>query len=861
MSSACNLHDASIVNVEQQQRALEICTRIMELEPEDTLATVRMLAGEDEVLVQMVLNLLARLDTAGDLLPTGGPQRHDIDQSGSTLGEFELDRLLGSGGMGSVYLAHRMANGVRQEVALKVMNLVAPKPREIARFIGEQRTLAVLHHPYIATLVDAGVTERGVPYLVMEYVPGAPITVWCRERGADIAERVRIWLRICEAVQYAHQNLVVHRDIKPANILVTADGLPKLLDFGVAKLMGSEADGGQTTRFAHHLTLEYATPERILRNAVSTSEDIYAMGVLLFELISGARPFNRSDRTFEALVSSLDHEKPPTLLSAFMAQPSAVQAACASERGVSVRAMTTLLKSDLDAICAQALHPDRERRYQSVEQLAQDVRAWSRNEPVAARGDSRWYQLVRFWSRHKIGVLASIATGTALIAALGVYIYQARVVSEQAERALAMSEFLQEMLAAPTARWDTAWRGHADLRMSELLELASEHLESRLQDQPEVRVELHASLARSFAALSMNERAITEQRKALAIVMEELPADAAVHPGIRTTMATMLDYLATPESIAEARVHLRGALEWFDTYLPGPSYGRAATIGEVGYSHHVAGEFTSALARYLEAEQVFLESGGKPDDPLLALGVGLMGLASFENRQLDQARMYLDRALAIYEQPVNLNLSDSAAVYVARAYLDVLAGEFEFALNKSRRALEVTERTAGSQSLDRYTQLVAAADIHCAADRTHDCERFLDQAEAVIASGLGMGPAHQALTRLIRAEQRLIQGDAPAALLLLEDLEALGGIDRVRTGQVFNAGGRWQLAMGKALLASGEATRVTRTRAHTYLTRGVEITEAIVGKGSTTSRNMRADLARLAPDLPILDDVHRQSAR
>ena len=231
------------MNVEQQQRALEICTRIMELEPEDTLATVRMLAGEDEVLVQMVLNLLARLDTAGDLLPTGGPQRHDIDQSGSTLGEFELDRLLGSGGMGSVYLAHRMANGVRQEVALKVMNLVAPKPREIARFIGEQRTLAVLHHPYIATLVDAGVTERGVPYLVMEYVPGAPITVWCRERGADIAERVRIWLRICEAVQYAHQNLVVHRDIKPANILVTADGLPKLLDFGVAKLMAVRPHG------------------------------------------------------------------------------------------------------------------------------------------------------------------------------------------------------------------------------------------------------------------------------------------------------------------------------------------------------------------------------------------------------------------------------------------------------------------------------------------------------------------------------------------------------------------------------------------------------------------------------------------
>jgi len=791
------------MNLILQQRALEICTAVMELVPIERERSIKTLADDDVELMQLVASLLDRINSVSELLPTGGAQISGVDQSGTHIDEYQLDRLLGSGGMGSVYLANRETNGVRQNVALKVMNLSAPGPAEIARFVGEQQVLAALHHPYIAALIDVGVTDRSTPYLVMEYVPGTPITTWCREQPSDIEERVRIWLRVCEAVQHAHQNLVVHRDIKPANVLVTADGLPKLLDFGIAKLLGTEA-GGQTTRFARHLTLEYATPERILRNAVSTSEDIYALGVLLFELLCGARPFKRSDQTFEALVSNLDHQMPPALWAAFNTQPADRQAMVATERGLSLRALNSLLKGDLDAICTQALHPDRTRRFQSVDLFAEDVRAWLRGDPVKAKGDSNWYRLIRFSSRHRIGVLAALLSATALGGAMTVSVQQAMVVSQQAQRAIAVNEFLQEMLAAPNARWDTQWRGHADLRMSELLELASTHLDTRLQDQPEVRVQLYGSLARSFAALSMYERAVEEQRKALSLSISRMPADDPSQAAVATTMATMLDYTSTPQAIAEARQHIATALEWFDTYQPGPSHGRAATIGELGYSHHLAGEFTTAIEVYLEAMRMQLEVEEDPLDPLVALGYGLIGLAYFDNRQLVDATAYLDRSLSIYEHQANWNLVDATHVYAARALIFLAAGDSQGALDASRHALAISGQTQGRQSLDHFRILAGAAHIHCAAGAARECDRYLDEAEAILASGLAAEPIHLASIRLIRAERLLVQGNASAALTMLEPLTELAGISRVRSGAGFNAAGRWHLAMGQALRATGQ---------------------------------------------------------
>jgi len=792
-----------MMNILFQQRALEICTTVMDLTEDERASTIRTLANGDGELMQLVAKLLDRINVVSDWLPTGGAQVSGLDLSGTRIDDYHLDRLLGSGGMGSVYLAHRTSNGVRQDVALKVMNVVAPQPNEIARFIREQQALAALHHPYIAALIDIGLTDRSIPYLVMEYVPGVPITQWCREQQADIAERVRIWLRICEAVRHAHQNLVVHRDIKPANILVTADGLPKLLDFGIAKLLGTE-DDVQTTRFAHHLTLEYATPERILRNAVSTSEDIYALGVLLFELLCGKRPFRRSDQTFESLASHLDHQLPPTLWASFNAQTVDQQTTIAAERRLSARALKSFLNGDLDAICRQALHPDKERRFQSVDLLAEDLHAWLRGDPVKAKGDSSWYRLSRFASRHRVGVAAGLIAATALVVAMTVYVQQTSVVQQQAQRALAVNEFLQEMLAAPNARWDTQWRGHADLRMSELLELASSHLEKRLQDQPEVRVQLHGSLARSFAALSMYERALDEQRKALAIVTTRLPAENAVQPAVATTLATMLDYLGTPTAIAEARLHLATALKWFDTYQPGPSHGRAATIGELGYSHHIAQEFNTAIKYYLEAMDVHQAAGGDPTDPLVALGYGLLGLAYLDNRQIAEATQWLDRSLAIYELPSNSNLVDATHVYNARAELYLGSGESKAALAASRRSLALSEQTQDRNSPDHLRILAESIHVQCAAGSVRDCDYYLEQAEDILEAVPSAEPMLRASLTLLRAERLLTQGHASRALSLLDPLAELATIERVRTQAGFNAAGRWHLAMGQALLATGQ---------------------------------------------------------
>ncbi|MDP9011529.1 MAG: serine/threonine protein kinase [Pseudomonadota bacterium] len=351
---------------------------------------------------------------------------------GGVIGPYHLERLLGRGGMGAVYLAHRADGHFDQQVAIKLIDLPLATELFRERFRLERQILAGLVHPYIARLLDGGVSESGEPYLVMEYVDGISITEFCERQLLSLRERLALFKKVCEAVQFAHQNLVVHRDLKPDNILVVADGTPRLLDFGTAKLLvpvAAEALTGFTQQGLQIFTPQYASPEQVLGGAITTASDTYALGVLLFVLLTGRPPYAVKEFTTGEMLRVICSEQPP--------RPGSVlaTAGCADFR----------IDADLDAIALKALRKEPAQRYPAVEQLSADVEAWLNGYPVAARRGNRRYRASKFARRNKIPLLAAGLLMASIIAGIGGVLWQSRVANQHRRSAEARAQDLREL--------------------------------------------------------------------------------------------------------------------------------------------------------------------------------------------------------------------------------------------------------------------------------------------------------------------------------------------------------------------------------------------------------------------------------
>ena len=325
---------------------------------------------------------------------------------GRRLGAYRITREIGHGGMGSVYLAARADDVFHKEVAIKIVRMGLAHADLLRRFHQEREILASLDHPAIARVIDGGSTEEGLPYLVMDYVDGRPIDAWCDEHGLNVSERLTLFRAVCAAVQHAHQRLVLHRDIKPAHILVTPNGDVKLLDFGIAKLF---ADDGLARTLPHTetatriMTPEYASPEQVRGDAVHTTSDVYALGVVLYELLTGRWPYGtRSRQLYDVIRAICDEE--PTRPSIAVGQMEEAPRAIVAEG--SVDALRRRLEGDLDNILLKALEKDPSRRYTSVEQFSEDIRRQLEGFPVSARKDTAAYRAHTFVRRHRVGVAA-----------------------------------------------------------------------------------------------------------------------------------------------------------------------------------------------------------------------------------------------------------------------------------------------------------------------------------------------------------------------------------------------------------------------------------------------------------------------
>ena len=325
--------------------------------------------------------------------------------TGARLGPYRVIEEIGRGGMGSVYLAERDDDEYRKRVAIKVVKRGMDTDEVLHRFRHERQILAGLEHPYIARLIDGGTTPDGRPFFVMEYVNGEPIHSYCSSHKLNLESRLRLFLRVCEAVSHAHGALVVHRDLKPGNILVTAEGLPKLVDFGVAKLLDSGDDPGLTATIygGGPLTPEYASPEQVRGLPVTTASDAYALGAILYELLTGTRAQKIDTHTPAEIDRVVCETQPP--------RPSSVA------RG---------LNSDLDNIVLMAMRKECERRYQSVEQLSADIVRYLSGRPVTARQDSFTYRARKFMRRHRLAVTAAALLFGSLVAGVVVSMDEAR---------------------------------------------------------------------------------------------------------------------------------------------------------------------------------------------------------------------------------------------------------------------------------------------------------------------------------------------------------------------------------------------------------------------------------------------------
>ena len=449
----------------------------------------------------------------------------DSIDSQSRFGPYRVLSELGRGGMGAVYLAERSDDQYQKRVALKLLHAWSSgSERRVQRFLEERQILAGLDHPDIARLLDGGITPDGLPWFAMEYVKGVPIDRHCDDLRLSIESRLEIFCRVCSAVQYAHRNLVVHRDLKPANILVTPEGRVQLLDFGIAKLLGSDPASRATSVTAtgeRLLTPLYASPEQISGDQISTATDVYALGVLLYVLLTGRYPYRLSTwQTHEVERAVLEQEpEPPSAAVLSMRSQPATAVADASPEQIALARNTTAVKlrrrlgGDLDAILLKALEKDATRRYGTPGQLEADVRNHLSGLPVAAQPATRLYRARKFVRRHRIGVgvtavVTLLVVGFALISKI--QSAQIRVERDRAEQVVAYlrSLFQPAVLYGPGGRGLTA---------REMLDSSAARIDSELLNQPEARARLMLELGRTYHELGLSKQARPLLEKSLAL--------------------------------------------------------------------------------------------------------------------------------------------------------------------------------------------------------------------------------------------------------------------------------------------------------------------------------------------------------
>ncbi|MFM9997259.1 MAG: tetratricopeptide repeat protein [Phycisphaerales bacterium] len=799
-------------------RMWEVFHGAVEREGESRAAYVAAECGADGGLRARVERLLAahrRAGTGGLLEPAarpsafafGGADGQPPGEGGggpTRIGNYVIRERIGEGGFAEVFLATQ-TEPVRRDVAVKLLRSGVGAGRVIERFDAERQTLAVLHHPNIATIFDAGVTENGRPYFVMEHIAGRPITRYCDERRLDLRARLGLFMDVCRAVQHAHHKGVIHRDLKPSNVMVTeVDGKPvvKVIDFGIARAIDRAAGPGDAETLAG--TPGYMSPEQAETGDVDTRTDVFSLGVMLYELLTGAPPFDTPGPA--AVSATLEHARitrlkdaPPPSARALTTPPDA-----ARRRRLEPRALARRLRGDLDAIALRSLARDRALRYASPAELAADLDRWARHRPVSA-GPSSWrYRAGKFARRHRVGVgvaLAAVAVVVAGVAQLAVTARtEQRLRSEAvgakdlALRDARLSEqaalFLrQEILAAAAARPGTA------AALLEVIESAEARIGERYKDDPLAEAGVRRTLGDVYAMLKRNDRALSNAHRAVELLTRHLGEDD------RHTFQAInnlgIAYRQAGRPADAVPLHERSLEFWRRVNGPEARETLAQAVN--------LGGLLSDLGRFSEAEPVLREALATAER-VYGAGDGLPTLAGFFHAAALQGLERWEEAevrfRAVYEQQRPLG-EDHVRTIATRARLAAVLSESGRAAEAEpmfRGVIESNVRRVGPDHLD--TLSVQAGLARCLAN----LGRF-EEAEPLILKALErhrseLGREHARVLALLNAAGDLYLSWNRAAEAEGYLREAADGA-RATLAETHAARGKYLLNHGRCLLELG----------------------------------------------------------
>jgi serine/threonine-protein kinase len=813
--------------------------------------------------------------------------------------------------MGAVYRAERADGQYEQQVAIKVLNPALVSPDSRGRFQTERQILARLAHPLIARLLDGGSTEEGAPYLVMEFVDGEPIDAWCERHALDTAARLRLFVQVCRAVDFAHRNLVVHRDLKPGNILVDAQGVPRLLDFGIARLVDAE---GATRTGDTLLTPTHASPEQITGGAITTATDIYALGVLLYDLLTGRLPHAPTTGSPVALARAIVETEPPRPSSAVtLGSSRRLQQAQRRGERLTPERLARELQGDLDNIVLMALRKEPQRRYATAQELADDVERFLAHRPVSARPDTLAYRGAKLVRRHPVAVPASAAALLLSLAAAAAFTWR---LAEERDRALAAersarrtAEFTSSLLRGTGANEEASRR----ISVRELLDKAAQRVAEELREDPEVAGRLHSALGSAYHSWG----AYAEAQRVLQAALADLRAQ---HDGPHADVAEVLSLLGT---VAHDRGELEAGLTWAREAeamwrVAGSPAQHATALTDVALS-------LNSLRRREEAEPVFREAlarqrqahGGDHADIAWTLNNLAWGLHAMG--RLDEAAGYYEEALAMLRRlgAANAELfqvlnnlaglhgdrgdidtaermlrevlalveglygpSGHAAVARAHSAVGVLAierGRYEDAASHTGIALEANRKLLGEKhpwtAITMQTHAIALLGL----GRLDEAEALLRRSLAVRREILPPGHADTISSHFGLARVALARGDLPLAErelgTAMDVIAKIQSPDRLQRdavelllGRVVAMQGR--RAQGRAIAAEGVKRRQqTMPPGHhrrLAAEAGVELPPFVERASGAAERSARDTLdilrRRLGPNAPAVRELESQLA-
>ena len=862
-------------------------------DPEQAARIVAELEAEDPALGRELAELLAEAEGAveatGDPLagivgrasewlsrgPEGAALSGLAEGAAGSVGPYRLIRELGRGGLGTVYLATREEEGFPLEVALKMVDRRFASRRDRERLIEERRILATLNHPNIARVFDAGTAADGTPYFVLERIEGEPIDAHCDRLKLLVEQRIELFLGVCDAVAYAHRRLVIHRDIKPSNILVSAEGVPKLLDFGLAKVLDDDREG-LTQAGERLLTPEYASPEQLSGEALTTATDLYSLGALLFVLLTGRPVFALRGLSAAEMERQVCRVPPPEAsVVAGETAPSADGTEGRSERAAALRGTTPArlsrrLRGDLDTILAKALRKEPHRRYTSVEQLAEDLRRHRAGRPIAARGDSGVYRAGRFVRRHRVPVAAAGLVLLALVGGLISTVRQMRRARLEQARTEQVASFLVGLFEAvdpnvargtePSAR-EILDRGGRDLlagrnsglqpevqatlagtigrvyrqlgHYAEAERLLTRALELRRQREGPVEV------ARALVDLGQlhddrgdYEAAARELLRALALESESLPADA---PERATTLYRLASVEVGRGRVGEAERRLGEALA-----IRRKAFGeRSLPVAEV---RHARAQILYRTGRLKEAEAelsdvLTLRRAELGEDHPASLTV-LNDLASvrFDRGDAAGALALLERTVALREKVLGIDHPFVATALLNLATVARQGDDLPLARRAAERAFSIYRKAFGPEHAQVAEALSLLAKVDFAAGALKDAERRARQALDIQRRRLDPKDLEIARTSLQLAAVLRARGAAREAESLLRD----GLTIQEATLEPGDP------ALSFALLPLGEllAERGETGEALRHLRRALAIREAAFPAGHRRIEEARVALAR-----------------